>query len=100
MRSNEPLGELPGAQTGERRPRRRRVSQTRRFFLRAIEAQITGTRVLAGVVLVVLVGGAAYWLVGTTGSPLIGIYFLALAGVLLFAVYWFVQVMGMFTGKR
>jgi hypothetical protein len=83
------------------KPRRpRRVSQTRRFFLRAIDAQITGTRVLAAVTLLVLVGGAAYWLIGTTGSPVIGIYFLALAGLLVFAVYWFVQVMRLFTGKR
>jgi hypothetical protein len=76
------------------------VSPTRRFFLRAIEAQITGTRLLAAVVFVVLVGGAAYWLIGTTGSPVLGLYFLALAGVLLFAVYWFVQVMRLFTGRR
>jgi hypothetical protein len=94
------LDELAGPQAGERRPRRRRVSPTRRFFLRAIEAQITGTRLLAAVVLVVLVGGAAYWLIGTTGSPVLGLYFLALAGVLLFAVYWFVQVMRLFTGRR
>jgi len=76
------------------------VSPTRRFFLRAINAQIAGTRVLAAIALVVLVGGGAYWLIGTTGSPVIGVYFLALAGALVFAIYWFIQVMRMFTGKR
>jgi hypothetical protein len=76
------------------------MSATRRFFLRAINAQITGTRVLAIIALVVLVGGGAYWLIGTTGSPVIGIYFVLLAAVLLFAIYWFIQVMHMFTGSR
>ncbi len=100
MPSPEPLSQPPGAQAGERRPRPRLVSPTRRLFLRAIEAQITGTRALAIVTLLVLIGGATYWLIGTTGSPIVGVYFLALAGALVFAVYWFVQVMGMFTGKR
>ena len=81
-----------------RRPRR--PSRTRLFFLRTINAQITGARVLAVLAVVVLLVGAAYWLIGTTGSPVIGVYFLVLAGALAFAVYWFVQVMRMFTGPR
>ena len=81
-------------------PRRRRASRTRLFFLRAIAAQITGARILAVIAIAVLLGGGAYWLIGTTGSPLIGIYFIVLAGALAFAVYWFVQVMRMFTGPR
>ncbi|MGH2352895.1 MAG: hypothetical protein ACRDJN_14900 [Chloroflexota bacterium] len=70
------------------------------MFLSAIGAQITGTRVLAVVALLVLVGGGVYWLVGTTGSPLVGLSFLALAAVLCFTIYWFIQVMYMFTGRR
>jgi hypothetical protein len=70
------------------------------MFLNAIGAQITGTRVLALLTVVVLIGGGAYWLLGTTGSPVIGIYFIVLAGVLLGTVYWFIRVMYMFTGKR
>src|ERR671933_534039 len=50
--------------------------------LRAINAQITGTRALAALVLLVLLAGGVYWLIGTTGSPLIGVYFLVLAVVL------------------
>jgi hypothetical protein len=70
------------------------------MFLNAIGAQITGTRVLALLTVVVLIGSGAYWLLGTTGSPVIGIYFIVLAGVLLGTVYWFIRVMYMFTGKR
>jgi hypothetical protein len=76
------------------------VSPTRRLFLRAINAQIAGTRLLAFVVTAVLMIGGFVWLLGTTGSPVIGVYFIVLAGMLGFAVYWFLQVMGMFTEKR
>jgi hypothetical protein len=82
------------------RPRARRVSRSRQMFLNAIGAQITGTRVLALLTIVVLVGGGAFWLLGTSGSPVIGIYFIVLAGVLLGTVYWFIRVMFMFTGRR
>jgi hypothetical protein len=51
-------------------------------------------------VLLVLLAGAVYWLAGTTGAPLIGAYFVALALLIAVAVYWFIQVMGMFTGRR
>ena len=79
--------------------RRRRSSRTRQTFLRAIEAQLQGTRILAIVAFVVLAIGGFVWLNGTTGSPVIGIYFLVLAVMLAVAVYWFVQVMRMFTGR-
>ncbi|HEX2033239.1 MAG TPA: hypothetical protein VHS99_03565 [Chloroflexota bacterium] len=80
--------------------RTRRVSRTRQLFLSAINAQITGARVLALVALLVLLGGGAYILVGTSGSPLVGLAFIVLAVALSFTIYWFVQVMNMFTGKR
>ena len=88
------------ARAAQRRRRVRRVSPTRRLFLRAINAQIAGTRLLAFVVTAVLLIGGFAWLLGTTGSPVIGVYFIVLAGMLGFAVYWFLQVMGMFTEKR
>lgn len=70
------------------------------MFLSAIQAQITGTRVLAAITLVVLLVAGFAWLTTTTGSPVVGVYFIALAGALLVAVYWFIQVMRMFTGHR
>jgi hypothetical protein len=76
------------------------VSPTRRLFLRAITLQLTGTRVLALVTLAVLLLGAGYWLFATSGSPVIAVYFVALAAVLTVAVYWFIQVMYLFTGRR
>jgi hypothetical protein len=76
------------------------VSRTRRLFLATIQAQLTGTRILAAITFVVLAGSAAFWLVGTTGSPLVGVYFVALALALSLTVYWFIQVMRMFTGPR
>ena len=82
------------------RRRVRRPSRTRQLFLRAINAQITGTRVLAVVVLLVLLAGGTYWLAGTTGSRVIGVYFLVLAAVLVVTIYSFIQVMYMFTGKH
>jgi cbb3-type cytochrome oxidase subunit 3 len=80
------------------RRRTRRVSRNRQTFLTAIEAQLNGTRILALIVLAVCLAGGVYWLVGTTGSPIIGISFIALALVLAFTVYSFVQVMYMFSG--
>lgn len=82
------------------RRRTRRPSRTRRLFLGAINAQITGTRMLAAGVLLVLVAGGVYWLIGTTGSPVIGVSLLVLAAVLVVTTYAFIQVMYMFTGKR
>lgn len=93
-----PGGDTPDATTRGRRSRR--ASRTRQTFLAAINAQITGTRILAVLVLLVLVGSGVYWLVGTTGSPLIGLFFIALALVLCLTTYMFIQVMYMFTGRR
>ncbi len=96
--SPSPRNPAPGATPGGRRARR--ASRTRQTFLAAINAQITGTRILALIVLVVLLGGGIYWLVGTTGSPVIGLFFIALALVLCVTTYMFIQVMYLFTGKR
>ena len=72
----------------------------RQWFLTTIQAQITGTRVLAGLTFVVLVGSATYWLVGTTGSPIVGLSFLALALVLSVTVYAFLRLMTGFITPR
>ena len=93
-------GTSPSEPLPPRRTRTRRVSRTRQTFLAAINAQISSTRVLAVVVLIVCLAGGVYWLVGTTGSPVIGISFIALALVLCLTIYSFIRVMYMFTGKR
>jgi hypothetical protein len=72
----------------------------RSWFIATIQAQITGTRILAVVTFVVLVGGAAAWLAGTSGSPVIGVYFAVLAAVLSFTIYAFLRLMGMFIRRR
>ncbi|MGI8422628.1 MAG: hypothetical protein ACR2NO_00680 [Chloroflexota bacterium] len=76
--------------------RTRPRSAKRQWFLTTIQAQITGTRVLAVLTFFVLAGGAAYWLTGTTGSPIVAIYFIALAGVLSVTIYAFLRLMGGF----
>lgn len=76
------------------------MSRTRRFFVNAIQAQITGTRILAAITFLVLAGSATAWLVGTTGSPVIGIYFIALAAVLTVTVYAFLKLMGTFISQQ
>jgi hypothetical protein len=70
------------------------------WFLTTIQAQITGTRVLAVLTFAVLAGGGAYWLAGTTGAPVVGIYFLVLAGVLSFTIYAFLRLMTGFIRPR
>jgi hypothetical protein len=70
------------------------------MFLQVIQAQITSTRVLFAVTFVVLAAAAFVWLAATTGSPVVGVWMLVMALVLTVTVYWFFQVMGMFTGKR
>ena len=80
--------------------RTRAPSPKRQWFLTTIQAQITGTRVLAALTFVVLIGAATYWLAGTTGSPVIGIYFLALALVLSFTIYAFLRLMTGFIRPR
>ena len=75
-------------------------SSRRSWFFATIQAQITGTRILAALTLAVLAASAAFWLAGTSGSPLIAIYFVVLAAVLGFTVYAFLRPMGMFVRRR
>jgi len=94
---DSPTGSSPSSPRGSRR---RRPSRSRKLFLATIQAQITGTRILAAITFVVLGGSAYFWLAATTGSPVIGIYFAALAAVLAITVYSFLQLMGIFTRQR
>ncbi len=90
---------LPTAPAHPRARRPRRISPTRRLFLRTINAQVASARVLALTALLVLLAGSVLWITGTAGSPVLALYFLALAAVLAVAVYWFIQVMNMFRGR-
>ena len=98
--SSSPNSSPSGTPSSPREPRRRRPSRSRKLFLATIQAQITGTRILAAITFVVLGGSAYFWLASTTGSPIIGIYFAALAAVLAVTVYAFLQLMGIFTRQR
>jgi hypothetical protein len=102
MSSSSAPGEQAPGQTDAPAPRRRarRVSRARQTFLNAIHAQIAGTRILALVVLLVCLAGGVYWLVGTTGSRVVGFAFIALALMLCVTIYSFIKVMYMFTGKQ
>ena len=75
-------------------------SSRRSWFFATIQAQITGTRILAVLTFAVLVGSAAVWLAGTSGAPVIGIYFAVLAAVLSFTIYAFLRLMTGFIRRR
>ena len=75
-------------------------SSRRSWFFATIQAQITGTRILAALTFLVLAGSAALWLGATSGSPLIAVYFAVLAAVLAFTIYTFLRLMGMFVRRR
>lgn len=80
--------------------RTRRVSEERRWFLQTMRAQLLGARALAILAMAVAIGSGAWWLVGTTGSPMIGIGFIALGVVLSGTLYWFIQLMYMIGAPR
>jgi hypothetical protein len=69
------------------RRRPRLISEERRWFLIAIRGQLAGARLLAYLAIAVAVGSGAWWIMGTTGSWLIGVAFIAL-GVTLGASIW------------
>ncbi|MCX5986157.1 MAG: hypothetical protein NTX54_06550 [Chloroflexi bacterium] len=80
--------------------RTRRVSEERRWFLQTMRAQLLGARALAFLAMAVAIGSGAWWLVGTTGSPLVGVGFIALGVVLSGTLYWFIQLMYMIGAPR
>lgn len=80
------------------RRRQRPVSDERRWFLTAIRGQLAGARVLAYLAMAVALGSGAWWIVGTTGSPIIGIGFIALGTMLGASIWAFAGLMRMLGG--
>lgn len=78
--------------------RHRPVSDERRWFLTAIRGQLAGARVLAYLAMAVALGSGAWWIVGTTGSPIIGIGFIALGTMLGASIWAFAGLMRMLGG--
>lgn len=94
--SSPPDGGAPAIRVVRRRARP--ISEERQWFLAAIKGQLVGARALAVLAMVVAVASGAWWIVGTTGSPLVGLAFIAL-GVLLGAATWaFADLMRMIGG--
>ena len=80
------------------RRRTRAVSDERRWFLTAIRGQLAGARVLAYLAMAVALGSGAWWIIGTTGSPIIGIGFMALSTMLGASIWAFAGLMRMLGG--
>jgi hypothetical protein len=80
------------------RRRTRPVSDERRWFLTAIRGQLVGARLLAYLAMAVAVGSGTWWLVGTAGSPLVGIGFIALGTMLGASIWAFAGLMRMIGG--
>lgn len=85
-----------GVRVVRRRPRP--VSDERRWFLTAIRGQLAGARILAYLAMAVAVGSGAWWIVGTTGSPIVGIGFIALGTMLGASIWAFAGLMRMIGG--
>ena len=62
--------------------------------------QALGTRLLALLAVLVLLGGGVAWLIRGTGNPLIGIMFLVLGLVLVGTVILFLQVLRVIGGQE
>ena len=80
------------------RRRTRAVSDERRWFLTAIRGQLAGARILAYLAMAVAIVSGAWWIVGTTGSPVIGIAFIALGATLGASIWAFAGLMRMLGG--
>lgn len=86
----------PGVRVVRRKSRP--MSDERRWFLTAIRGQLVGAKFLAYVAMAVAVGSGAWWIVGTTGSPVIGIGFIALGTMLGVSIWAFAGLMRMIGG--
>lgn len=78
--------------------RDRRPSQERRWLIQAIRTQLFGARLLAGMATLIAISAGAWWIIGTTGSPLIGISFIALGLMIGVALWSFIGLMRMIGG--
>ena len=92
------LSDLPSSGVRVVRRRTRAVSDERRWFLTAIRGQLAGARVLAYLAMAVALGSGAWWIIGTTGSPIIGIGFMALGTMLGASIWAFAGLMRMLGG--
>ena len=92
------LSDLPSSGVRVVRRRTRAVSDERRWFLTAIRGQLAGARVLAYLAMAVALGSGAWWIIGTTGSPIIGIGFMALSTMLGASIWAFAGLMRMLGG--
>ncbi len=93
---SSPDSPVPGTRVVRRRPRG--VSGERRWFLTAIRGQLAGARILGYVAIAVAIGAGAWWIIGTTGSPVVGAGFIALGAVLGAAIWSFAGLMRMIGG--
>ena len=85
---------------GDSRAAPRSPSRRRRRLRTMLRWQALGTRLLALLAVVVLLGGGVAWLVRGTGNPLIGIMFLVLGLVVVGTVVLFLQVLGVIGGQE
>ena len=78
----------------------RSPSRRRRRLQTMLRWQALGTRLLALLAVLVLLGGGVAWLVRGTGNPLIGIMFLVLGFILVGTVVLFLQVLRVIGGQE
>ena len=78
----------------------RSPSRRRRRLQTMLRWQALGTRLLALLAVLVLLGGGVAWLVRGTGNPLIGIMFLVLGLVVVGTVVLFLQVLRVIGGQE
>ncbi len=84
----------------ESRAAPRPPSRRRRRLQMMLRWQALGTRLLALLAVLVLLGGGVVWLIRGTGNPLIGIMFLVLGLVLVGTVILFLQVLRVIGGQE
>ncbi len=78
----------------------RQTSRRRRRLQTMLRWQALGTRLLALLAVLVLLGGGVAWLIRGTGNPLIGIMFLVLGLVIVGTVMLFLQVLRVIGGQE
>ena len=84
----------------ESRAAPRRPSRRRRRLQTMLRWQALGTRLLALLAVLALLGGGVAWLIRGTGDPFIGIMFLVLGIVLVGTVVLFLQVLRVIGGQE
>jgi hypothetical protein len=85
-----------GVRVVRRHPRP--LSDERRWFLTAIRGQLAGAKILAYLAMAVATSSGVWWIIGTTGSPIIGVGFIALGTMLGASIWAFAGLMRMIGG--